>query len=306
MFSTMFKSVVFLTAIAVPIGYLQTSDSTVELLKEHAEVAKRMMSQQAAESQLKLEALRVVIGDNAEKYMAQAKVKIEELWVTHLKDLKLEATFQNVKQSIVHVLQENDISQERFLKLSSDLYDSGLQLASSLSDVRFSDVAQWVRHDKTGQRVLCTVLMIIGLLACCLLVSSRRRRAREAVGSVDVAVSQSANGALTKILSAPTPLRERPLAPIPAVQRRRRTDSPAPVADSENTAPDATAADLLEKLNNNDATELCSLQGLGDKSAEKIIKWRTKNGPLKTVQDLKKAGLPGIVIGNLTRHQSIN
>ena len=50
----------------------------------------------------------------------------------------------------------------------------------------------------------------------------------------------------------------------------------------------------LAVVNINTATkeELTSLKGVGEKRAQEIINYRTKNGPFKTVDDLQK--VPGI------------
>lgn len=61
----------------------------------------------------------------------------------------------------------------------------------------------------------------------------------------------------------------------------------------------ATAATAIAAVNVNTATkeELMSLKGIGDKRAQEIINYRTKNGPFKTVDDLEK--VPGIGPGIL-------
>jgi competence protein ComEA len=59
------------------------------------------------------------------------------------------------------------------------------------------------------------------------------------------------------------------------------------------------AGAAMAAVNINTATkeELTSLKGIGDKRAQEIINYRTKNGPFKTVDDLGK--VPGIGPGIL-------
>ena len=60
----------------------------------------------------------------------------------------------------------------------------------------------------------------------------------------------------------------------------------------------------MAAVNINTATkeELTSLKGIGDKRAQEIINYRTKNGPFKTVDDLGK--VPGIGPGILKQIRS--
>jgi competence protein ComEA len=57
-------------------------------------------------------------------------------------------------------------------------------------------------------------------------------------------------------------------------------------------------------VNVNTATkeELTSLKGVGEKRAQEIINYRTKNGPFKTVDDLEK--VPGIGPGIMKQIRS--
>ena len=54
-------------------------------------------------------------------------------------------------------------------------------------------------------------------------------------------------------------------------------------------------------VNINTATkeELTSIKGVGEKRAQEIIDYRTKNGPFKTVDDLEK--IPGVGPGSSER-----
>ena len=60
----------------------------------------------------------------------------------------------------------------------------------------------------------------------------------------------------------------------------------------------------LAVVNINTATkeELTSLKGVGEKRAQEIISYRTKNGPFKTVDDLEK--VPGIGPGIMKQIRS--
>ena len=60
----------------------------------------------------------------------------------------------------------------------------------------------------------------------------------------------------------------------------------------------------LAAVNINTATkeELTSLKGIGDKRAQDIIDYRTKNGPFKSVDDLEK--VPGIGPGTMKQIRS--
>jgi competence protein ComEA len=60
----------------------------------------------------------------------------------------------------------------------------------------------------------------------------------------------------------------------------------------------------LAVVNINSATkeELTSLKGVGEKRAQEIINYRTKNGPFKTVDDLEK--VPGIGPGIMKQIRS--
>lgn len=66
----------------------------------------------------------------------------------------------------------------------------------------------------------------------------------------------------------------------------------------------AIGGTAMAAVNINTATkeELTSLKGIGDKRAQEIINYRTKNGPFKTVDDLGK--VPGIGPGILKQIRS--
>jgi competence protein ComEA len=66
----------------------------------------------------------------------------------------------------------------------------------------------------------------------------------------------------------------------------------------------ATYGFAIAAVNINTATkeELTTLQGIGEKRAQDIIDYRTKNGPFKTVDDLEK--VPGIGPGRMKQIRS--
>jgi competence protein ComEA len=61
---------------------------------------------------------------------------------------------------------------------------------------------------------------------------------------------------------------------------------------------------VMAAVNINTATkeELTTLQGIGEKRAQDIVDYRTKNGPFKTVDDLEK--VPGIGPGRMKQIRS--
>lgn len=61
-----------------------------------------------------------------------------------------------------------------------------------------------------------------------------------------------------------------------------------PVMAAEKAAPVKEASALAGKLNVNsaDATQLALLPGIGEKTAENIIAYRTQHGNFKTIDDL--------------------
>jgi competence protein ComEA len=57
-------------------------------------------------------------------------------------------------------------------------------------------------------------------------------------------------------------------------------------------SPDSSESGSKININTADETTLATLPGIGKKGATAIIEYRTKNGPFKTVDDLKN--VPGI------------
>jgi competence protein ComEA len=64
----------------------------------------------------------------------------------------------------------------------------------------------------------------------------------------------------------------------------------------------AGAARAAVNINTATKEELTSIKGVGDKRAQDIIDYRTKNGPFKTVDDLEK--VPGIGPGFMKKIRS--
>merc|ERR1711990_764622 len=93
--------------------------------------------------------------------------------------------------------------------------------------------------------------------------------------------------------------------PTPVI-RRKRTESPAPVmkpAASENTDT-AAEQDLLMRLNSSSPDELRSMSGLGDKSVDKIMRFRENSGGIECLEDLvKKAGIHHATFSKFARAQ---
>jgi comEA protein len=63
-----------------------------------------------------------------------------------------------------------------------------------------------------------------------------------------------------------------------------------PKAVSAAEATTASKAGAVKSININTASagELTSLKGVGEKTAQAIIEYRQKNGPFKTIEDIKK------------------
>lgn len=63
-----------------------------------------------------------------------------------------------------------------------------------------------------------------------------------------------------------------------------------PVMAAEKAAPGKEASALTGKLNINsaDATQIALLPGVGEKTAENIVAYRTEHGNFKTIDDLTK------------------
>jgi DNA uptake protein ComE-like DNA-binding protein len=159
----------------------------------------------------------------------------------------------------------------------------------------------------SGLHLACT------LFACAFLALASKccRRRVVALPRTEVAAGEQdvhREGAVSAIMKAPTPLRDRQAHPS-LVQRRRRSDSPAPVGEenTHNIAPSSLdEEELLAHLNSDSAEELRLVNGLGDKSIDKIIKWRSKYGTLSDVKDLQsKVGIHPATYANFARAQHL-
>ncbi|MSP12010.1 MAG: ComEA family DNA-binding protein [Chloroflexi bacterium] len=69
----------------------------------------------------------------------------------------------------------------------------------------------------------------------------------------------------------------------------RQGETPIPSAAANNSAAPATQVQSTNKINLNTATatELDSLPGIGPSIARRIMDYRTKNGPFKSIEDIK-------------------
>jgi len=115
----------------------------------------------------------------------------------------------------------------------------------------------------------------------------------------------------TEILGAPSPLRER-FAQLPQTSRRRRSASPGAVskenagASSEGNRDLASEQEVLHQLNTASVEELHCMPGLGEKSINMIVQYRSK-AELQSLDDLvSKVGMRGGVVGNFAKAQGIN
>lgn len=90
-----------------------------------------------------------------------------------------------------------------------------------------------------------------------------------------------------------------------SVVRRRRTDSPARLENDENARPMAENGDLLHRLNTFSEYELQCISGLGQKSVQMLIKYRSNQGELQAIDDLvTKVGVRPTVWANFRRAQA--
>ena len=63
--------------------------------------------------------------------------------------------------------------------------------------------------------------------------------------------------------------------------------TPKAVSAAEATTASKAGAIKLININTASAGELTSLKGIGEKTAQAIIEYRQKNGPFKTIEDIK-------------------
>merc|ERR1711977_511238 len=96
----------------------------------------------------------------------------------------------------------------------------------------------------------------------------------------------------------------------PASHRRRRSESPGVMAKENASGAGegnvASEQDVLIRLNSATPDELRLMPGLGDKSINKIMDYRTKAGDLESVDDLVgKVGIRGATLANFKLAQGI-
>lgn len=71
-----------------------------------------------------------------------------------------------------------------------------------------------------------------------------------------------------------------------AISAQSDADQAQPAAKSKSHHGAARAAAKID-INNADKAQLAKIQGIGPKKAEAIVAYRTKNGPFKSIDDLK-------------------
>lgn len=153
--------------------------------------------------------------------------------------------------------------------------------------------------------IILSMIAMIAFTRCLQAICCRRH------GRVLIAPAAEAINARNEILLAPSPLRERfsqlPQAPV----RRRRSDSPGAVS-KENAAGasevnrEVAEQDVLNHINAATPEELRMISGLGDKSVNKILKYRNKEGELESLGDLvHKVGIQPATVAKFAKAQGI-
>lgn len=191
--------------------------------------------------------------------------------------------------------------------------------------VELQELQGWCRSASIEQLIVVAVAFVLSLVVIAVVARGMKRvccrRRRELLVprvAAEDAVLVDEMDMQTSVMMAPTPLRSPrlPTSQPPSVPRRRRTESPAPLAKSAdsmgNAAPiDGTThatseEDLLWRLNTSSSDALRSLAGLGDKSVEKIAKFRSKQGDIECMNDLvTKVGIHRATFTNFAKAQGL-
>lgn len=165
---------------------------------------------------------------------------------------------------------------------------------------------EWCRWEATNVQLaslaVCFVLVLIAFAKTARVLCCRCRRTLAAPDTQGVDINDMSMGLhILKDASLSTErLRDHPPTPL---HRRRRSDSPAPVAHEDAWGTDQ---DLLSRLNSASAEDLQSMAGLGSKSIDRIIQYRSSNGDLETVRDLvTRVGIHPATFANFTKAQCI-
>jgi len=215
-----------------------------------------------------------------------------QLYDSSLPALKtLQASAVSTSRRFIHEVSTYDVS--TFPDSCRALVASSKELSRSATPLQFA-----------GGIILSMIATLV--FARCLHAICCRRR-----GRVLTAPAAEANDARSEILLAPSPLRER-FSQLPrAPTRRRRSESPGATA-KENAGGasevnrEVAEQDVLHHINAATPEELRLISGLGDKSVNKILKYRSKDGQLDSLGDLvHKVGIHGATFANFAKAQGI-
>lgn len=245
----------------------------------------------------------------------------------------------NLKTVVVSLVEEAKewLRSDRPAELVGSLRDSALEVKEWLRSERPAELARtfreyvvaeaiqfkgWCRTASFGQliavacagifSILVLVVVAKGLKAVC----CRKRRLAVAPSNVTEDTSRAiAFDFQSQVMMSPTPSKS--MRPPTPVIRRKRTESPAPVvkpAASGNVAEErlptpayaSSAEDLLMRLNASSPDDLRLLNGLGDKSVDRIMRFRESNGCIESLEDLvKKVGIHHATFSKFARAQGI-
>lgn len=158
-----------------------------------------------------------------------------------------------------------------------------------------------------GALAICLVLsmvilkVIFKVLAKCFkaILCCRRR-------TVEPLLQPAAEANAPQVHEALMPLREKHVQSRASL--RRRSDTPPPPMKPRNGAADKPEnADLIWQINNGSAADLSSIPGLGSKSVDKILNYRSRKGELESLDDLvMKVGLKPVWYGQFKKSHSLD
>lgn len=140
---------------------------------------------------------------------------------------------------------------------------------------------------RPSSQMLGFIALPIGFVLLFVLLSKKRRKSLMAVAVADVAIPEPVACPLAQITPAPFAA----ATPAPLSQgnfiRRRRTESPAArLQTDENSRPVSDNTDLLYHLNTASKDDLHLISGLGEKSVQKLLMYRSTSGDLESIDDL--------------------
>lgn len=216
----------------------------------------------------------------------------EQLYNSSLPAMKkLKASVVSTSRRFIH---------EVFIYDVSTFPDSCRTVVASLKELSRSATPLQL----AGSIILSMIAMIV-FTRCLRTICCCRR------GRVLAAPTGEAINARSEILLAPSPLRERYSQPPQAPLRRRRSESPGATAKENASGAsevnrEVAEQDVLNHLNTATPEELRMVSGLGDKSVNKILKYRSKEGELESLGDLvHKVGIHGATFANFAKAQGI-